>query len=64
MTVRTMLNSLDSYELTEWIAFCKIEMEEPDEDKDQTLKNQLMTMPTMVNQKTTHELMMRKKGKR
>ena len=63
MTVRTMLNSLDSHELTEWIAFCKIEMEEPEEDKDQVLKNQLMTMPTMVNQKTTHELMMRKKGR-
>jgi len=61
MTVRMLLNSIDSHELTEWIAFAKIEMEEPEEDKDQALKNQLLTMPTMVNQRTKHELMMRKK---
>ena len=63
MTVRMLLNSLDSYELTEWIAFCKYDQEEEPETEQNALKNQLLTMPQTVNQKSKFEAIMKEKNK-
>ena len=66
MTVGQLLDSISSKELTEWIAFCKVEQDGQDDvpDGEKKLRNELLTMPTTVNQKSKFEEMMKQKNKR
>ena len=63
MTVGMLLNNISGYELTEWIAFSKLENEQQEAPEEDNLKSMLKTMPDTVNQKTKFDLMMKEKRK-
>ena len=52
MTVGMLLKNIDSYELTEWIAYSKYEQEEPEDNSTKLIEAQLGTLPFTVNKKT------------
>ena len=62
MTVEYMLNNISSREITNWIAFVKIENEMPEEEAKPSLAAELKSMPWTVNQKSKLEDMVRKKA--
>jgi hypothetical protein len=69
MTVHQLLNNVDSYELTEWIAFAKMEIDaEETQEEDETdvgkadLNTQLNFMPFSVNQKSKVEFELQKRA--
>ena len=66
MTVGVLLETISSREITEWIAFCKLEQEgeEDEPDGEAKLRNELLTMPATVNQKSKFEAIMKEKNKR
>ena len=66
MTVGVLLETISSREITEWIAFCKLEQEgeEDEPDGEAQLRNELLTMPATVNQKSKFEAIMKEKNKR
>ena len=63
MTVGMLLDNISGYELTEWIAFSKLENEQQEAPEEDNLKSMLKTMPDTVNQKTKFDLMMKEKRK-
>ena len=66
MTVGMLLNNISGYELTEWIAFAKLEQEDQGDSEtspEDNLNAMLKTMPDTVNQKSKFDMMQKNKVK-